>query len=495
MCTLIRLPMDPLLVCLSGFIHGPTVSLTMYSFPGSKSQHHYSGSAGYENQQLSHPPPHITGPPHFHHLPHYQPDSGHAYPHHPSDSAININSPPLPPSQDSSESRIPLPTMLTRPPPPDHSAAVDGYRNITAALSAALSNQQLIFGRIRSQTAEENANLSASSPEFPGNVSDESTGNVSSGPRLPPFTVGVRQEGPVVVAKGNKFQNIFERGESVSAGGSSISRIADRTNPEVTFEFGSFVPLDVTPGSTSEPAGELGQVAPTELDSLKSDTGDEWQVRDFGYGFGHMSGKGNAAAVVREEINAREQRRVRERREREEQERRQKEEQEREKAEVPQERPRRGSVNEGYERGTYPSRRGRGSSGGNGRGYGHSFSRGGYSQYPRHKYQYSPTPPAQLSQLPHVAHGYSPDQSVYFLPPPLPPPSFGPYHPGGYEVYQYPSFPPPPALHPPVPHPISQLPYQLDPARYYLLGQLEYYLSPQNMAQDFYLRQQASVAE
>jgi la-related protein 1 len=32
----------------------------------------------------------------------------------------------------------------------------------------------------------------------------------------------------------------------------------------------------------------------------------------------------------------------------------------------------------------------------------------------------------------------------------------------------------------------------LDPTRWYLLGQLEYYLSPQNLAQDFFLRQRVS---
>ena len=42
----------------------------------------------------------------------------------------------------------------------------------------------------------------------------------------------------------------------------------------------------------------------------------------------------------------------------------------------------------------------------------------------------------------------------------------------------------------PVPVPMTTIPFPLDSTRYYLLGQLEYYLSPENMAQDFYLRQQ-----
>ena len=474
---------------------------------GSSSQHYYSGSAGYENHPLPHQPPHISGPPHFHHVPHYQqPQLGseHVYPHlsqptphRPSDSTINFT--PLPPAQVSDESHIPLPTMLTRPLPPEDSAAVDGYRDVAAALSTNSSNKGLVFGRIRLQATEEGTNTSVPSPELVVNATDENTGNVPPESRLRPFTVGVMQEGPTV--KGRKLHKALTISDSASAGGSSIGGIADRTNPEVMFQFGSFPPLDVAAGSTSEPTGALDKVGPVELESLRSDTGDEWQVRDFGYGFGPMSGTGNAAAVIREELNAREQRRAHERKQREEQERqqkeeqerRQKEEQERESSEGTQDRPRRGSFNGNYERGSYSGRRGRGSNG-YGRGYGRGFPRGGYGQYQRHQPQYPATPPGQFSPLsPHTAHGYSPDQSVYFLPPP-PPPSFGSYHPGGYEVYQYPSFPPPPALYPPVPQPVSQLPFPLDPTRYYLLGQLEYYLSPQNMAQDFYLRQQASTA-
>jgi la-related protein 1 len=44
-----------------------------------------------------------------------------------------------------------------------------------------------------------------------------------------------------------------------------------------------------------------------------------------------------------------------------------------------------------------------------------------------------------------------------------------------------------------VPAPLSTLSFPLDTTRYYLLGQLEYYLSPQNMAQDFYLRKQVGL--
>ena len=494
MRTLIHPLRDPLLVCSSGPAHAPVAILTIFQFTGSPSQHYYSGPAGYENHPLPHLPPNMTVPPHFHHVSHYhQPQLGseHVYPHlsqpaphRPSDSTINFT--PLPPTQDSGESRIPLLTMLTRPAPPEQSAPVNGYRDVAAALSTNPSNPQIIFGR---------KDPSVPSTELVVNVVEENTGKVSIEPRLPSFTVGVSREDPTVTTKSRECRNTPKTNDPV--GEPSIG-VIDRTNPEVAFQFGSLPSADATPGPSSGPAGSSDQAAPVELDSLKSDTGDEWQVRDFGYGFGHMSGTGNAAAVVREEIHAREQRRAQERRHREEQERRQKEEQEREASEPSPDQVRRGSLNGGNERGAYPGRRGRGLNGGYGRGYGRSFSRGGYGQYPaRPPHQYSPTPPGQSPQLPsHTAHGYSPDQSVYFLPPPPPPPpNFGPYHPGGYEVYQYPSFPPPPALYPPVPHPVSQLPFPLDHTRYYLLGQLEYYLSPQNMAQDFYLRQQASPSD
>ena len=516
MRTLTRLSMGPLLVRLSGLIHVSILNLTVYQLAGSPSQHYYSGSVGYENYPLPQPSSHVSGPPHFHHVPHHQQPqlgSGHAYhhlsqptPHRPSDSTIDFT--PSSPMQVPGESAILLPATSIRRPPPEHSAAVGSYRDARAALSTGSSNQQLIFGRIRPQVAEESANTSVPSPELVVNVINESTGNTTPEPRLPPFTVGITQKDRAV--KSRKLRRALTTGDPGSATDSSISGAADRTNPGVTLQFGSLSPLDVTPGSG--PVGAPDQGGPAELDSLRSDTGDEWQVRDFGYGFGHMSGSGNAAAVIREEIHAREQQRVQEQRQREEEERRQKDEQERkqkdeqerkqkdeqerENSEGAQERMRRGSFNGGYERGGYSGRRGRGLNGGYGRGYGRNFSRGGFGQYQRHQNQYSATPPGQFSPLPpHAAHGYSPDQSAYFLPPPPPHPGFGSYHPGGYDVYQYQSFPPPPALYPPVPQPVSQLPFLLDPTRHYLLGQLEYYLSPQNMAQDFYLRQQVSTAD
>ena len=55
--------------------------------------------------------------------------------------------------------------------------------------------------------------------------------------------------------------------------------------------------------------------------------------------------------------------------------------------------------------------------------------------------------------------------------------------------------PPPPNGYPqfspmPMPTPITTTNYPLDPLRFYLLGQLEYYFTTQNLVRDFFLRQQ-----
>lgn len=149
------------------------------------------------------------------------------------------------------------------------------------------------------------------------------------------------------------------------------------------------------------------------------------------------------------------------------------------------------------------------------------MSRGGPSS------PFNVTPPHHFQNLPLDSNA---------PPPSLPPPPFGgfyhphphhpnpgrPYIPPGYEAFN-PSptiagVPPPLPVDPtgillgqphrlpqstpglmlpsgkhltaPVPVPMTTIPFPLDSTRYYLLGQLEYYLSPENMAQDFYLRQQ-----
>jgi len=126
---------------------------------------------------------------------------------------------------------------------------------------------------------------------------------------------------------------------------------------------------------------------------------------------------------------------------------------------------------------------------GRGGGYRGGFSRGGYQQ------SQSRPPFAMAQPIPPPPPEHSP---TYYTPPPPQQSGTTYFHPAGYEPYAYATYPPPvpvvattptqPA--PPVPLPVTPISFPLDPTRYYLLGQLEYYLSAQNLAQDFFLRQQ-----
>ncbi|KAJ3501549.1 hypothetical protein NMY22_g18891 [Coprinellus aureogranulatus] len=83
--------------------------------------------------------------------------------------------------------------------------------------------------------------------------------------------------------------------------------------------------------------------------------------------------------------------------------------------------------------------------------------------------------------------GPPPAGAVSFLPPLPPAPPLPP------QLLSLAGSSPPsastsPVVSPPVPAPMTAVPFALDSTRYYLLGQLEYYLSPQNMAKDFFLK-------
>jgi la-related protein 1 len=260
---------------------------------------------------------------------------------------------------------------------------------------------------------------------------------------------------------------------------------------------------------------------------LPSSGADGFEVKDFGYGFGRASGTGHSVSSSREERLPREREWERNR------------EVERE----PYWRPRgRGSYNGHghHERGAYVGRRGRGANG-FGRGLpGRGFGRGGFrhqhfnqhqhqhqqqhqqsqhqkQQQPQHQQQQPPPPQQQQQhhqqqqvQQPPPPYNVTPPAQPYqplqpSTPPPRAPTDMGqygttiqqPYMSHGFDAYQTPiplSYPPATSVsgtasgHP-LPRPLSNLTFPLDPTRYYLLGQLEYYLSAQNLVSDIFLRQ------
>lgn len=248
------------------------------------------------------------------------------------------------------------------------------------------------------------------------------------------------------------------------------------------------------------PPIDTSNAGPSILNSEDdSSTSDDLVVKDFGFGFGNVSGTGNATDIIR---------RAKEVREKEGQLEWQKEQaqkqllkQQGQQSEAQEEymwqegheegeawdqgrefgrgRPRRGSWASPYgshERGGYGGRRSRGFGG---RYQGRYPGRGGYHyQQP----SISLTPPPQFNPLPlpgaDYLNGYVPQMPPYTHP--------------DYEFYQPIPVTIPVNGGPPLPMPQSALPFPLDPTRSCLLGQLEYYLSPQNMAQDFFLRQRVS---
>ena len=227
------------------------------------------------------------------------------------------------------------------------------------------------------------------------------------------------------------------------------------------------LPFDVSLNSSIPPTQPGSALAnnvalPSDADT---DDSDPFKIRDYGYGFGSGTNVPPSDAAP-DSKPSREDREG--------------------SGEPPKSdyRQRRGGYGS-YDRGGYSGRRGRGSNGyprGYNRGYPH---RGGIHH--RH-----PPPPPQMPssqfQPPILQMGET--VNGYYPPPPHQVPPFP------YDAYPPPQtfmhVPPSPSA-PPMPAPRSQISFPLDSTRYWLLGQLEYYLSPQNLAQDYYLRQQASV--
>lgn len=124
-----------------------------------------------------------------------------------------------------------------------------------------------------------------------------------------------------------------------------------------------------------------------------------------------------------------------------------------------------------------------------GRGYG-GRGRGGYRSVSQAtgggRYELSP-----LQGNAELAHAYTRGYGMGYSYYPMPPAGFvmpvDPSHATypGMPMYARGTLPPPPL-------PVTQVP-NLDPLRYWVLGQVEYYFSMQNLAMDFFLRQQMDL--
>lgn len=347
-------------------------------------------------------------------------------------------------------------------------------------------------------------------------------------------------------------------------------------------------PAPPAPQAYPQVNGHVGPQARTgqgQQPTTRNSADDLLEVKDFGYGFGKLSGTGYAVGSAREERVMRERERERERQYGQQQ-------QQRERAEsfgsalppvvVPQivggpgvngwvpggaggggGKPRRGFGGGGFGsdlRGGYSGRRGRGSGPrgfGSGRGFGGGGGGGAFGRRQGPSQIHNTHSPSSRSPV-----GFTPPPAHYqllpgphassSLPPPLPPPTshsslsptptlpvhspmptespngttyyvnpwFAPAPPPGYDPYyaQY-QQPPPPmpyyapqpptsaiessstttptsagGMHPAtVPRPITEVRYPLDGTRYYLLGQLEFYMSRDNMARDRFLRAQVGL--
>jgi la-related protein 1 len=494
-----------------------------------------------------------------------------------------------------SQPTLPPPTMISRPPPPQESDAVAGYRAMGPVLDtgsrleeAPRGRRDVIFGSIGAPRRSPSPSPPLLRPSVSPLQLEGPPGSEKSDRVAMIFSIGVApgEAGPSHVRSRTRSQPRLSRAEDTTDGkcpelhaGTEV-KVIDLTDPEIKWEFGTAnrsqdeftqgdenrpgllesqsrslgpaVPpkptLDVSSllfggplqGSSlpvvaaEPPLAELqppyphahhpipyvlpqqqihvppspaqeefhGQVGPGPYQvhhhlppqSLPGASTDGFEVKDFGYGFGRTGGTGHGVASPREERFPREWERNRET--------------DREHYHW---RGRRGSFSGHNERGGYGGRRARGANGfgrGLGRGRWGTFRQQQQQQHQRQQQQpqqqqappFTVTPPAQAFQ---------PLQPS--TPPPRAPPDVGqylgtavqpaPYVPG-FEAYQAPvqvSYPSQNAGVPgatqghPLPRPLSNLTFPLDATRYYLLGQLEYYLSAQNLVSDIFLRKRVML--
>lgn len=434
----------------------------------------------------------------------------------------NMNPPP-PSSSSSSVSALSLSTeqgagvpprsMQVRPPPPSQSQAIAGYRQIAPVATPVHSEvplprgREMVFGSVglpggmKSPSPVNSPSLSRVMAKANEGEADDTT-EVEKGFQSLSIGIPAGEQGPPR-ARSHTRQDVpedsattkdSETKESDSGLGLTQAKwefgTTSKSEAETVLSPAQEQPPQMPQAYPYPPYTQPFQPGPPMPSATTAwggpAAGDEFEVRDFGYGFGSYSGSGFAPEYTKEQGLARERERAREREVRG--------------GDNPN-RPRRSSYSGGFDRGNYGGRRGRGFGGRGGfRGNG-GFRGGGSGGYnPRGGQQVPPftvTPPAPFMPLP------PPQADSYYLPSPMqigPPmyggPQYDMYYAQGGILQPQPylsdsgtNTSPQPGL-PPMPLPQTTVPFPLDTTRMYLLGQLEYYLSAQNMAQDLFLRKQ-----
>lgn len=392
-----------------------------------------------------------------------------------------ISSPSLDPSnqvtlpsherQGSEVVQIPPKTAIARPPPPAESKALSGYREVEPAsnLEPKLNGKAIVFG------SDAEIHLHSSAIQKIKDRVDRTT--------TVPFAIGTPLAKVPNARRWLRTKPVVG-GENGTSNDSDLKDTVDL--PPSRWVFGTLQHSSAgnPPFLTQTTSDGSPTPSPTTLNQGGPDRSDDWEVKDFGFGFGPMSGTGRGPALIREEILARVAERDLE------------PYWERGPAHTPEHLPQDESRLEGDSRGrVFRGRRGglsgyRDRGGYRGRG-GQGFRRGFGPRNPSYQGHQTAQPHfvARSSNHYHSLHHPDSADTNYYLQPPV----YSPYG-VGYDV-PYSPYPPLPLVQPPAPGPgpVSVLSFPLDYTRYYLLGQLEYYLSPQNMAQDFYLRQQVSL--
>ncbi|KAJ8472571.1 hypothetical protein ONZ45_g16610 [Pleurotus djamor] len=412
--------------------------------------------------------------------------------------------------------QLPPPTMIDHPPPPEESQPVAGYRDVRPVLIGSVAHQangrssepsaSVVFGSI--DIYDVNNPLSPGPPaRTPSSSSSQSsrkeaTSQPDASDQLrsafTAFTIGVSPNDPApprMRSRTRSGHSLSDASLSSTTTKQGTSQLAENTTQadkdvvdltdgtETKWQFGTTnalppqsetdtdsqlvletpsttglklppLPLDLQP--TPNMIATDHQPPPVDYDAA---LGEEFAVKNFGYGFGMIANNGYPL-YVQEEPMMRDRPR--------EQDFRDDRARWRDENEV--ERGGRGGVRDRENKvGTTDAGDGE-----------------GIAVTPPHHYQ-------QLMTYNDIPNGYYPPQvpqhqsPINFVPP-VPP--------GGYETYipqpQQPLPPPAGPIHatPPVPEPITHIGFPLDLVRRYLLGQMEYYMSPQNMSKDFYLRQQ-----